>query len=234
MDQRPRILMADGGSWPRQGSYENEIQESSPEVKKVRANTTIIEEHGSMLSRFERFSNWQGLRTAAALCMEYKRRLRMSIGTADEKTPVDESSPINGRSCKSESYPTAGIMVQDLEQAEVEIFKNVQRDAFDKEVKALKESQAQTEGACKDRQCAKERKALLTLKKTSSLYTLDPYLDVTGVLRVGGQIMKANLTDSLRNPVILSKTGHITELIIRHIHKKAHHNGRGVTLNELR
>ena len=226
--------MADGRSWPRQGSYENEIQESSPEVKKVRANTTIIEEHGSMLSRFERFSNWQGLKPAVTLCMEYKRRLRMSIGTADEKTPVDESSPINGRSCKSESYPTAGIMVQDLEQAEVEIFKNVQRDAFDKEVKALKESQAQTEGACKDRQCAKERKALLTLKKTSSLNTLDPYLDVTGVLRVGGQIIKANLTDSLRNPVILPKTGHITELIIRHIHKKAHHCGGGVTLNELR
>ncbi|XP_015760047.1 PREDICTED: pyroglutamylated RFamide peptide receptor-like [Acropora digitifera] len=123
-------------------------------------------------------------------------------------------------------------MVQDLEQAEVEILKIVQRDAFDKEVKTLKESQAQTEGVCKDHQCAKERKALL--KKTSSLNTLDPYLDVTGVLRVGGWIMKANPTDSLKNPVILPKTGHISELIIRHIHKKTHHSGRGVTLNELR
>ena len=123
-------------------------------------------------------------------------------------------------------------MVQDLEQAEVEILKIVQRDAFDKEVKTLKESQAQTEGVCKDHQCAKERKALL--KKTSSLNTLDPYLDVTGVLRVGGWIMKANPTDSLKNPVILPKTGHNSELIIRHIHKKTHHSGRGVTLNELR
>ena len=70
-------------------------------------------------------------------------------------------------------------MVQDLEQAEVEILKIV-RDAFDKEVKTLKESHAQTEGARKDRQCAKEKKALL--KKTSSLHTLDPYLDATGVL----------------------------------------------------
>ena len=34
--------------WPRQGSYENEIQESCPEVKKVTANTTVIEENGSM------------------------------------------------------------------------------------------------------------------------------------------------------------------------------------------
>ena len=47
-------------------------------------------------------------------------------------------------------------------------------------------------------------------------------------------MMKANLTDSLKNPVILPKIGHITELIIRHIHEKTHHSGRGVTLNELR
>ena len=113
--------------------------------------------------------------------------------------------PLLGRSCKTKSYLAAGIMVQDLEQAEVEILKIV-RDAFDKEVKTLKESHAQTEGVRKDRQCAKEKKALL--KKTGSLHTLDPYLDATGVLRVGGRITKADLTDSLKNPVILPKTGH--------------------------
>ena len=43
-----------------------------------------------------------------------------------------------------------------------------------------------------------------------------------------------NLADSLKNPVILPKTGHITELIICHTHEKTHHSGRGVTLNELR
>ena len=139
--------------------------------------------------------------------------------------------PLLGGSCKTESYLAAGIMVQDQEQAEVEILKIVQRDAFDKEVKTLKESHTQTESARKDRQCAKEKKALL--KKTSSLHTLDPYLDVTGVLRIGGRITKDDLTDSLKNPNILPKTGHVTELIICHIHEKTHHSGRGVTLNEL-
>ena len=46
--------------------------------------------------------------------------------------------------------------------------------------------------------------------------------------------MKANLADSLKNPVILPKTSHITELIIRHAHVNTHNGGRGVTLNELR
>ena len=43
-------------NWPRRGSYENEIQESSPEVREVTANTTVIQQYGSILSRFERFS----------------------------------------------------------------------------------------------------------------------------------------------------------------------------------
>lgn len=166
--------------WPRQSSYENEIQESSPEVRKVTANTTAIEEHESMLSGFERFSYRQRLRTVVALCMEYKQRLRMSINTADRNLIVDEGPRINGRNRKAESCPAARIMVQDLEQAEVEILKLVQTNAFDKEVKTLKEFQAQSEGVRNDRQCVKERKALL--KKTSSLNALDPYLDAIGVL----------------------------------------------------
>ncbi|XP_044169286.1 uncharacterized protein LOC122953433 [Acropora millepora] len=55
----PEFLWQTEDHWPRQGSYENEIQESCPEVKKVTAKTTVIEEYGSMLSRFERFSSWQ-------------------------------------------------------------------------------------------------------------------------------------------------------------------------------
>ena len=84
----------------------------------------------------------------------------------------------------------------------------------------------------KDRHHDKERKAVL--KKRTSLNTLDPYLDASGMLRVGGRIKKANLSDSFKNPVILPKTGHITELVLRHAHEKTHHSGRGLTLNELR
>ena len=90
--------------------------------------------------------------------MEYKRGL-MSINTADRNLPVDDGPQINEQSRKAESCPATRIMVQDLEQAEVEILTLVQTSAFDKEVKtALKEFQAQTEGVRKDRQCVKEWK----------------------------------------------------------------------------
>ena len=126
-----------------------------------------------------------------------------SINTADRNLPVDEDLQINGRSHKAESCPAKRIMVQDLERAEVEILKLVQTNTFDKEVKTLKEFQAQTEAVSKDSQSVKERKALL--KKTSSLKALDPYLDVIGVLRVGGRITKAKLAESIKSDTTTKK-----------------------------
>lgn len=99
-------------------------------------------------------------------------------------------------------------------------------------MKTLKQFQAQTEGVHKDCQCDKERKAVL--KKTSTLNALKPYLDANGVLRVGGRMTKTTLADNFKNPVILPKAGHITELIFCHAHENTHHSGRGVTQNELR
>ena len=105
--------------WSQQRSCENEIQVSSLEVKKVTANTKVIEEYRSMLSRFERFCNWQALRME--LCSVWNTN-----GFKDEHQH-------RKRSCKTESCPAAGIVVQDLGQAEVEILKVLKRDALDKE-----------------------------------------------------------------------------------------------------
>ena len=42
------------------------------------------------------------------------------------------------------------------------------------------------------------------------------------------------LSEDAKHPVILPKKGHITSLVIRHVHEKVAHAGRGITLNELR
>ena len=66
------------------------------------------------------------------------------------------------------------------------------------------------------------------------LYRLDPFLDREGILRVGGRIQQASLHEDIKNPVILPKKGLVTELLIKDCHEKAHHQGRGFTLNEIR
>ena len=73
------------------------------------------------------------------------------------------------------------------------------------------------------------------LRKSSPLYHLDPFLDSSGLLRVGGRLRRCDkITTERKHPIILPKNGHVTVLIIRHSHENTAHGGRGTTLNHLR
>ena len=70
------------------------------------------------------------------------------------------------------------------------------------------------------------------MPRTSSIHQLDPFLDKDGVLRMGGRLVKSNL--SLKHPVLVPKYCNISQLIIRYYHEKTAHSGRGMTINEIR
>ena len=72
------------------------------------------------------------------------------------------------------------------------------------------------------------------MKKNSNLYTLDPFLDKNGVLRVGGRLKHADLSTAVKYPAILPRKGHVTDLIISHCHDSVEHQGRGMTHNKIR
>ena len=72
------------------------------------------------------------------------------------------------------------------------------------------------------------------MKKASSLYQLDPFLDASGVLRVGEGIKRSSLSYGAKHPIILPRKGHIIELIICHHHQLVEHQGRGITHNKIR
>ena len=205
------------------------MESDSPEVKIVKVNTGAVRENSDIVKRRQRFSSRLKAKMAVAFCLRYKRRLRdrvlakrklSSNGTSEEGL----AGPTNGTSASTVVNAT------DLEEAEAEITKHVQRNEFPSEMKSLQDIQAKAMYG--SRESDKEKKALF--KNTSSLRTLDPVLDSDGVMRVGGRIRKANLPCTLKNPVILPKSSHITSLIISHVHERTHHSGRGITLNELR
>jgi len=81
--------------------------------------------------------------------------------------------------------------------------------------------------------------SVITLKvsskvpNTNHLYPLDPILQ-DDLLRVGGRLRKSKCSSSYKHPIILPKDGHITQLILAHVHQKTQHQGRGITLNQLR
>ena len=73
------------------------------------------------------------------------------------------------------------------------------------------------------------------IKKSSTLYRLDPFLDQDGLIRVGGRLSKLQeFSGGFKHLVILPKKSFIVDLIVRDTHKRVTHAGRGITLSELR
>ncbi|XP_064109597.1 uncharacterized protein LOC135217561 [Macrobrachium nipponense] len=99
--------------------------------------------------------------------------------------------------------------VAERRNAEIFIIKEVPKTVFAKEV----------QGVC---------------TKSSSLQALSPYVDNQGVLRVGRRLEGSTLPEEIKHPAIILKNHALTRLIIGHLHEKVKHQGRGMTINEIR
>ncbi len=106
---------------------------------------------------------------------------------------------------------------EERQEAEHTVIAIVQTLVFSKEIKELQ-----------------SRKELITKDKASRLYRLNPFLDHKGILRVGSRLEHATLHTHVKHPVILTKTSHITKLLIDHYHQQVRHQGHGMTIIELR
>ena len=105
-------------------------------------------------------------------------------------------------------------LTRDLRTAETDIIKVVQRQPFKREVTGLREGKK--------------------IPCTSALCSLDPLLDDTGLLRVGGRLAFADLGYEQRHAIILAKVGHVTKLIIQREHVRILHAGSESVLSAIR
>lgn len=71
-----------------------------------------------------------------------------------------------------------------------------------------------------------------SLPARSILTKLNPRLDESGILRVGGRLRHTDLAYDARHPMILPGTSHLTRLIIEACHRRTMHSG--VQLSSLR
>ncbi|XP_075167810.1 uncharacterized protein LOC142239966 [Haematobia irritans] len=74
-----------------------------------------------------------------------------------------------------------------------------------------------------------EERTLLQSKRlvstTSSLAKLHPFIDGSGLLRVGGRLRNSELDNASKYPIILPKCSRITKLILQNLHEKNLHPG---------
>ncbi|XP_046547595.1 uncharacterized protein LOC124257539 [Haliotis rubra] len=66
----------------------------------------------------------------------------------------------------------------------------------------------------------------MSILKDSPLYSLNPFVDEDGMLRIGGRLNKAELEVGLKNPLIIPGRHHIALLLVRMYHEQVNHQGR--------
>ncbi|XP_030836004.1 uncharacterized protein LOC115921870 [Strongylocentrotus purpuratus] len=222
----PEFLQASEDQWPKQPRNASHDVNNDPEVKKKKMYVTEVsevtaseskcmatavskEEEDDVLERLiNHYSDWYHLRKGVAWLLKLK-------GLLKEKMKGQQNTREN---------PPMLLTVEDIRQAEEAILIHVQDRAFPVEVAALR----------KQAHDVNQRTGRLQpgVRKSSPIYKLDPQMD-NGLLRVGGRLNKAALPEEAKHPVILPKRGHVSELILRHIHENSGHMGRNYVLAKL-
>ncbi|XP_043466286.1 uncharacterized protein LOC122501086 [Leptopilina heterotoma] len=144
------------------------------------------------------------------------------LGSSEEHWPC---SPFNKNKVKSRKEKVelknsetkvnmTHLSIEETQLAMKKILSLLQKQFFLREIKSLTNDES--------------------LHRSSSLTSLNPFLDKDGLLRVGGRLKNSTLSYNERYPIILPKSHHITILIIRFEHEINYHSGSQATLNAVR
>ena len=91
-----------------------------------------------------------------------------------------------------------------MEKAEKALYKVVQQQAFGSELKQLK----QKKGRC----------------SSSALHKFAPFIDDSGIIRVGGRLLQTGWPFHRQHPILLPKS-YMVELLVRQQHIERKHQG---------
>lgn len=102
--------------------------------------------------------------------------------------------------CKNPKNKVTGFLkTKELNNAMYTLIKLVQMSEFNSEINALKGNQS--------------------LSCSSKILALNPFLDDSSILRVGGRLRHANLAYDKKHPILLPKRHILTDLIVKHSHE---------------
>ena len=136
----------------------------------------------------------------------------------------------SNKATKQEKLSYMPVNIDELQEAEGEIIRIVQNKVFADEIVLFRHQDSQNIISPSGDVCNRAK----TVKKSGSIYQLDPFLGKNGILRVGGRIRRSSIPETIKHACILSKKGHVTELVICHHHQKVAHQGLGITHNHIR
>lgn len=198
---------------------EHNIQEDDPEIKREhKVNAFILQGTSNSTNYFiTYFSEWKRLKVAVAWMLKLRKVLDKLRLKRKELLALDcnvTKSTLDGQMKLFKSTQGGqSLSLEDLCEAEMAIVRFSQQQQFQDEIEQLKSG---SNG----------------VKMNSRLYRLDPVMD-NELVRVGGRLRKAAMPIESKHPVILSKSQHISHLLLCHIHEQLGHCGRNHMLSKL-
>ena len=105
------------------------------------------------------------------------------------------------------------LTASDLQPSRNQLLQMVQRDSFPAEYEALRHDRP--------------------LPTSSKIIRFQPFCE-HNLLRLGGRLKVADLSQTEKHPILLDGSHHVTNSLMRHTHKQLHHLGARVVLSHLR
>lgn len=221
----PSFLLQPESEWPVNPEDVDQLTSYDPELKKAAAvnATQVAEEDDAVTRMIHYFSSWTGLKKSVAWILRFKCfilaccRKRKQLYRDLSKSNLD----VGQQRCSVEKdlnifkrrMASTQLTVDELEKAELEILKFCQRRRFPEEFSRLQNGQG--------------------VKGCSQIYKLCPMIQ-DGVLRVGGRLSRSSMPAEAKHPAILPNDLHVSDIVLRHIHREVGHGGRNHILSKLR
>jgi hypothetical protein len=143
--------------------------------------------------------------------MAAKEELR-SVHVHLNSTAVEPPTVFNWKDVKISAQDIPALIR--LEGEFLNLVKQSQREVYSEELKRLQQTKP--------------------LRSTSPLLPLTPFLDESGVLRLGGRLSRAKVPYDVMHPPLLSGKHPLSRMIIRAFHDSMHHLGTDFVLSHVR
>ena len=117
-------------------------------------------------------------------------------------------------SVKKEDRQSGELTANDLKSAEQLVLKEVQKECFQEELLKLKNGGV--------------------LPSSNRLSMLCPFVDATGLMKVGGRLNRLEIPPEVKHPVILPRTHRVTRMLVEWMHRRNGHVGPDHTLSLVR
>ena len=121
----------------------------------------------------------------------------------------------------SDEVTTTQIATTTIQESRMSLVKLVQQKHYKEEYKWLKLMEGKDSVSRR-------------LNRKCNISQLDPFINESDVIRVGGRLQNSHISDYCKHPILLPRKGKVSDLIIKHCHSNFADESRGFTLNEIR